>query len=146
MPEVHVKESITIKRKAGDIYGFWRHFENLPRFIDHLDSVEDLGGGRSRWTIKTPVGDLGWESEIVRDEENEVIEWHSLPGSRVQNRGALSLAEKEGGATEVTVELSYKPPGKYNSFLEDTVLDVVTGEQMKEDLKNLKRMMESGTP
>jgi len=110
MPEIHVKENITINRKAGDIYRFWRNLENLPRFIDHIDSVEDLGEGHNRWTIKIPVGNISWESEIIEDKENEVIRWRSIPNSRVQNSGSLSLEEKEGSnATEVTVELLYNP-------------------------------------
>ncbi len=144
MPEIHVKESITINRKARDIYRFWRNLENLPRFIDHLDSVKDLGEGHNRWTIKTPVGHMSWESEIIEDRENEIIQWRSLPGSRVKNSGSLVLKEKEtGDATEATVELRYNPPGAHDSFLGDEILEVVTGVQMKDDLRSLKRMMES---
>jgi uncharacterized membrane protein len=144
MPEVHVKESIMIDRKASDIYRFWHNLKNLPRFIDHLDSVEDLGDGHNRWTIETPVGNMSWESEIIMDKENEVIQWRSVPDSRVENSGSLSLVEKEGGNTaEATVELRYKPPGKYDSFLEDEILEVITDKQMKEDLRNLKLIMES---
>jgi uncharacterized membrane protein len=147
MPEIHVRENIIINRKASDIYRFWRNLENLSRFINHLDSVKDLGGGHNRWTIKTPVGQVSWESEIVEDKENEIIEWRSMPDSSVRNSGSLSLLEKEGGnATEATVELRYQPPGKHDSFLEDEILEVITDKQMKEDLRNLKRIMESEIP
>lgn len=146
MPEIHVKESITINRKARAIYRFWRHLENLPHFIDHLDSVEDLGDGHHRWTIKTPVGHMSWESEIIEDKENEIIRWRSMPASRVENSGSMSLLEKEGGdATEATVELRYNPPGNHDSFLEDEMLEVITDVQIKEDLRNLKRILESET-
>jgi uncharacterized membrane protein len=146
MSGIRVKESITINRKAIDIYRFWRHLENLPHFIDHLDSVEDLGDGRNRWTVKTPVGNISWESEIIEDKENEIIRWRSMPDSRVENSGSLSLAEEEGGdATEATVELYYKPPGEHDSFLEDEMLEVITDFQIKEDLGNLKHIMESET-
>jgi uncharacterized membrane protein len=144
VPEIHVKESIIIKCKAGDIYHYWRNLENLPRFIKHLDSVKDLGGGHSRWTIKTAVGHMSWESEIIESRENEIIQWRSLPDSCVKNSGSLSLAEKEGGnATEATVEIHYKPPGKYDSFFEDEILEVITDVQMKEDLRTLKHILES---
>lgn len=146
MQEIYVKESIVINRKAGDIYRFWRNLENLPRFIDHLDSVENLGEGHNRWTIKTPVGLMNWESEIIEDKENEIIQWRSMPGSRVKNSGSLVLKEKEGGdATEATVELRYKPPGEHDSFLEDEILEAITDVQIKGDLRNLKRIIESET-
>ncbi len=146
MPEIHVKENITINRKADDIYKFWRKLENLPRFITHLDSVEDLGEGHNRWTIKTPVGHLSWDSEIIEDKENEIIRWRSMPDSRFNNSGSLSLEKKEGSdATEATVELRYNPPVGHDSFLENEILERITDMQMKDDLRNLKCIMESQT-
>jgi uncharacterized membrane protein len=94
MPEIHVKESIAIIRKVGDIYRFWRNLEDLPLFIDHLESVEDLGEGHNRWTIKTPVGHISWESEIIEDKENEIIRWRSMLDSRVKNSGSLVLKKR----------------------------------------------------
>jgi uncharacterized membrane protein len=146
MTEIHVKENITINRKTGYIYRFWRNVKNLPRFIDHIDSVEDLGEGHNRWTIKTPVGNISWESEIIEEKENEIIRWRSMPDSLVKNSGSLSLEEKEGcNATEATVELHYNPPVGHDSFLENKILEVITDVQMKNDLRNLKRIMESQT-
>jgi uncharacterized membrane protein len=144
MPEIHVKESIIINRKASDIYRFWRNLENLPRFIGHLCSVEELGDGHNRWTLETPVGHMSWESEIIEDKKDEVIRWRSVPNSCVTNNGFLRLVEKEGGnATEATVELRYRPPGSHDSFLEDEILEVITAEQMKADLRKLKHIMEA---
>ncbi len=145
MPEIHVRESITIHREVSDIYKFWRNLANLPRFIDHLDNVEDLGNGHSRWSIKTPVGELSWESEIVEDKENEIIRWRSVPGARVINTGFLSLKKEGGSATEATVELHYFPPKEHDSFLEDKVLQAIVNMELKENLRNLQRIMESET-
>jgi uncharacterized membrane protein len=146
MGEIHVKESIIISRKACDIYRFWRKFENLPHFIDHLSSVEDLGGGRHRWTVKTPVGPISWESEIIEDEADVFIQWRSLPGSGVRNNGSLKLAEQAAGvATEATVELHYQPPPGFDSFFVDAILEVITDGQIKAGLAKLKTIMESQT-
>jgi uncharacterized membrane protein len=144
MPEIHVRESIVIDRKVSDIYQFWRNLANLPRFIDHLDSVEDLGKGHNRWSIKTLVGELSWESEIVEDKEDEVIRWRSVPGARVINSGFLKL-KPESDATEAVVEIHYIPPKEHDSFLEDKVLEAIADVQLKDDLRNLKRIMESET-
>jgi uncharacterized membrane protein len=144
MGEIHVKESIVIHRRAGDIYRFWRSVGNLPRFIDHLRSVEDLGGGRNRWTMETPLGSISWTSETVEDRNNEIIRWRSLPGSAVTNSGSLSLAERKGGdAAEATVELHYSPPERYDSFFLDAILEVITDRQIREGLVKLKQIMES---
>ena len=38
------------RRPRHEVYAFWRRLENLPRFMEHLQSVTDLGGGgRTGW-------------------------------------------------------------------------------------------------
>ena len=40
---VDVHQTITINRPAEELYRFWRDFENLPRFMSHLESVQADG-------------------------------------------------------------------------------------------------------
>lgn len=40
---VHVEHAITVNRPIEQVYGFWRNFENFPRFMAHLESVEKIG-------------------------------------------------------------------------------------------------------
>jgi uncharacterized membrane protein len=144
MPEIHVKESITINCKAGDIYRFWSNFENLSLFIDHLDSVEDLGQGHNRWTIKTPVGPISWESEIIENKKNELIRWRSVPDSLIKNSGFLSLIEKQAhNVTEATVELCYNAAHGHDSFLEEKMIEIIVDVTLKRDLEHLKNIMET---
>ena len=51
---IKVERSLVINRPADELYAFWRNFENLPRFMDHLESVTVLTPGRSRWTARAP--------------------------------------------------------------------------------------------
>src|SRR2546423_1041672 len=71
---IKLKRSIIIDRPAKDLYAFWQDLENLPRIGEILESVEDLGGNRSRWTIRARGGiRLHWDSEITIDRLNEMI-------------------------------------------------------------------------
>src|SRR4051812_39613443 len=36
---IRVDESITINKPAAEVYQFWRRFDNLPYFMEHLLSV-----------------------------------------------------------------------------------------------------------
>ena len=47
-------KSITVARPRSEVYAFWRDFENLPRFMHHVESVQNLGGGRSHWVATAP--------------------------------------------------------------------------------------------
>ena len=41
---MRVTKAITINHPVEEIYAFWRDFENLPRFMYHLQMVENTGG------------------------------------------------------------------------------------------------------
>src|SRR5262252_209414 len=62
---IDVRESVRIARPADEVFGLWRQVENLPRFMTHLESVTDLGGGRSHWVAKGPAGSrVEWDAEF----------------------------------------------------------------------------------
>jgi uncharacterized membrane protein len=51
---VDTGSSVTINKPVDELYRFWRHFENLPRFMRHLESVIALNNTRSHWVAKIP--------------------------------------------------------------------------------------------
>lgn len=143
---VRVERTGTILRSPEELYRFWRDFSNLPKFMQHLDSVVILDDKRSKWTAKAPAGvKVEWEAEIVEDKENEVIAWRSLPGAQVENSGRVTFqpAPKERG-TEVKVVLDYKPPAGSLGAAIAKFTGEEPGEQVREDLRHFKMLMESG--
>jgi uncharacterized membrane protein len=143
---VHVKESITIGRSVDELYRFWRNLENLPRFMDHLESVRVTGGDRSHWIAKAPAGRrVEWDAEIINEVENQVIGWRSLPGSRVASAGSVNFddAGRDRG-TRITVHLQYEPPaGKFGAMVAK-LFGEEPSQQVREDLRRLKRLLEAG--
>src|SRR2546421_11677855 len=66
--------TITINRKPEEVYRFWRNFQNLPRFMEHLESVEVIDDRRSHWVAKAPAGTrVEWDAEIVEEIPNKLI-------------------------------------------------------------------------
>ena len=53
---IKVEKSFTIGRPASDLFAFWRNFENLPRFMGHLESVTVQDSTHSHWVAKAPFG------------------------------------------------------------------------------------------
>jgi uncharacterized membrane protein len=143
---VHVEEAITINRPPTEVYGFWHNFENLPRFMAHLESVQVLDERRSRWKAKAPAGTtVEWEAETIEDRPNELIAWRSLPDATVPNSGTVRFREAPGGrGTEVLVELRYQPPGGKIGALIAKLLGEEPKQQVKGDLRRFKQVMEIG--
>ena len=139
---VHVEESVTINRSPEDLYDFWRHFENLPQFMSHLESVKTLPNGTSHWRAKGPAGlDVTWDAEIVGDKRGELISWRSLPHSTVANAGAVRFKEV-GGGTEVAVKLTYNPPAGRLGAAVARLFGEAPSVQIRDDLNRLKTSME----
>jgi uncharacterized membrane protein len=143
---IRVRKSITINRPAEELYGFWRDFQNLARFMKHVESVQVTGDKRSHWVAKGPAGKrVEWDAETIEDRPNELIAWRSIEGSTVENSGSVRFEPATGGrGTVVRVELEYYPPA---GLLGATVAKLLGEEpkgQLAEDLRRFKQLMEAG--
>jgi uncharacterized membrane protein len=145
-PPVRVHRQVTIRRSVEEVYAFWRRFENLPRFMRHLDDVKELGDGRSRWTAVGPGGvRVTWDAVIERERRNELIAWRSLPGSFVAARGLVRFSKAPADrGTEVRVHLEYRPPAGNLGRVVATLLGREPSQQVAEDLHRFKQLMEAG--
>jgi uncharacterized membrane protein len=146
-PGIRVKKAVTINRPVSEVYNFWRNFENLPRFMTHLESVKVLDDGRrSHWVAIGPAGiRVEWDAEMVEDQSNELISWRSLPGSSVDTAGYVRFKPAPGDrGTEVVVEMRYDPPG---GMIGATIAKLFgeSGEQVvARDLLAFKNVLEVG--
>jgi uncharacterized membrane protein len=143
---VKVEKAFTINRSPEQLYRFWRNLENLPCFMQHLESVKATGGNRSHWVAKGPMGMcVEWDAEIINERENELIAWRSLPGSDVDNAGSVHFRRLPAGrGTEVKVTLKYDPPtGSVGATLAK-LFGEAPEQQIEEDLRRFKQQMEAG--
>jgi uncharacterized membrane protein len=146
---IQVQRSVTINVPRDQLYRIWRNFENLPRFMKHLQRVdvdESTGSKRSHWVAKGPFGrDFAWDAEITEDRENELISWRSLPGSLVNSMGTVRFVDAPNTlGTVVHVLMQYNPPGGSLGAVIARLFGEEPGQQLREDLRNFKMMMETG--
>jgi uncharacterized membrane protein len=143
---IHIVKAVTINRPPQEIYSFWRNFENLPRFMEHLEEVQVIDEKRSHWKAKAPVGtSVEWDAEIVQDQPGELIAWRSLPSAQIPNEGVVRFTAAPGGqGTEVRVELRYEPPGGLLGAAVARLLGEEPDRQVAADLRRLKQVLETG--
>lgn len=144
--EVHVEKSITINSSPREMYRFWRNFDNLPRFMENLESVTPIDENRSHWVAKGPGGKkLEWDAEIYNEKENQLIAWRSLSGSDITNAGSVHFEEAPGGrGTLLKVVLNYNPPGGKRAALFAKLFGQESGQLVEHNLKRLKQFIETG--
>jgi uncharacterized membrane protein len=141
-----VRRSITIGKSREELDRFWRNFENLPRFMAHVEAVHVKGDKHSHWVVRGPGGTtVEWDAEIVEDRPNELIRWRSLPGADVSNAGVVIFEPSTGGrGTVVRVELEYEPPGGVFGATVAKLLGEAPEEQVPVDLMRLRQVLETG--
>ncbi len=143
---IHASASCVVNRPLEEVYHFWRDFQNLPRFMRHLESVTEIGEGRSRWKAKGPAGmDVEWEAMIVADVPGEVITWRSLENSDVDNAGAVRFEQAAGGrGTIVKVNFEYKPIAGVIGAGIAKLFGEEPNQQLDDDLRRFKQVLEVG--
>ena len=143
---IRVAQAVTINRAPEELYRFWRDFQNLPRFMKHLESVRETGNRRSHWVAKAPAGrKVEWDAEITEDRPNELIAWRSLEGADVDNVGSVRFERASGGrGSIVKVEMLYSPPAGALGAAVARLFGENPEWQVKDDLRRFKQVMETG--
>ena len=141
---IHVEESVTINRPLSELYRFWRNFENLPTFMQHLESVAMREEGVSHWVAKGPAGmNVQWDARVINEVPDKVIGWQSLTGSTISTAGSVNFDEDPHG-TRVTVHLQYNPPAGRIGAAVAKLFGEEPNQTVREDLRRFKQLMEAG--
>ena len=142
--EVHIEKSVTISSTPKELFRIWRDFENLPQFMENLESVTRLDETRSHWVANGPGGKkVEWDAEIYNEKENEMIAWRSLPGADVTNAGSVHFEEAPGHGTYVKVVVNYNPPGGKAASLLAKLFGKEPGQLIEHNLRRLKQLVET---
>lgn len=140
---ITIRAKVYVSKPRSDVYAYWRKLEQLPFFMKHLVSVEQIDNVHSNWTAKIPglPTNISWKAEIVEEEFNEFLAWSSLPGSIIENAGMVEFNDWEEG-TEINAQITYRAPlgkagEKVARFLTPLFHKMIEG-----DLQNFKEVIE----
>ena len=145
---VNIQVRQIVNRPRKDVYDMWRNFENLPLFMEHLESVKSLNDSISVWEAKIPggIGKVRWKSEIVKERPYDLLGWHSLPGSSIESAGKVEFKDASDHATEVHVVVSYHAPGGIAGEGAARLMNPVFEDMLREDITNFKWFVEKKIP
>lgn len=140
---VRVVRSMTVRRTAEEVYGFWRQLENLPRFMRHLQRVEQTDATHSHWVLGLPGGQtVEWDAKIIEDEPNKRLRWVSLPESSVHNTGTVEFRPAPGNrGTEMHLSFAYEPGARR---VLAQMAKPITNQLVGEELRRCKQILEAG--
>jgi uncharacterized membrane protein len=144
--DIYLERSIAVGKSPEECYRFWRSFENLPRFMESLESVRQLDERRSHWVAKGPLATrLEWTSEITADRPGEELAWRTVEDSGAANAGSVRFERAPAGrGTIVRVTLHYSPLGGALGAGLVKLLGHDPQSRVREDLRRFKQVMETG--
>lgn len=145
--DVRLERAVTINRSPEECYAYWHNFENLPQFLQHVQSVTQIGENRQHWVAQGPAGPaVEWDAEVTADRPNECISWRSLEGADVDHSGSAHFERAPGNrGTIVRVTMYYSPKGMASSGAAVAqLLGKVPEMEIYKDLRRLKQVLETG--
>ncbi|HET9533592.1 MAG TPA: SRPBCC family protein, partial [Blastocatellia bacterium] len=76
---IDIEKAVNIAAPVEEVFDFWTHHENFPRFMRNVREVRKIGEGRYHWVVAGPAGvSVEWDAEITKLVPNRLIEFKSL--------------------------------------------------------------------
>jgi uncharacterized membrane protein len=142
---VDIQKTLHIEAPLDEVYAFWSNYENFPLFMSHVREVEDLGGGRSHWSVSGPGGvPIEWDAMLTQQVPDSVIAWRSEPGSMLENAGVIRFVP-DGRGTRVNLRICYNPPAGGAGQAVAELLGSDPRGKLNEDLGRMKALLEATT-
>ena len=142
---VDIQKTLYIDAPVEQVYAFWSNYENFPLFMSHVREVEDLGGGRSRWSVSGPGGvPIEWTAILTQQAPDQVIAWRSESGSMLENAGIIRFISS-GSGTRVNLRFCYLPPAGGAGHAVAELLGSDPRAKLNEDLGRMKALLEATT-
>ncbi len=143
---IEVRESFTINAPPDVLFQFWRRFSEFPRFMRHVESVEELDDRTSHWVVRAPAGrTIEWDAEIVEEVPGERLHWRTIGDADVRHGGQVEFRPATGGrGTVASIHLSYEAPAGEAGATLAKLFGEEPEIQVREDLRRFKRLIETG--
>lgn len=133
----HIEKSIEVEVPVRTAYNQWTQFEEFPRFMKGVKSVEQLDDKRLHWRAEIAGKDVEWTAEITHQEPDRHIGWRSTAGAG--NAGSVKFETLGASRTKVTLRLDYEPEGAVEKT--GSALGIVK-ERVDGDLSRFKEFIE----
>jgi uncharacterized membrane protein len=141
---VNIQKSIEVDAPPEAAYQLWSRFEEFPRFMSHVRSVERRNGG-SHWTIRGPAEvPIEFDAEVTRNVPNELLAWKSMDGEPIRHSGIVRFEPRGHNRTRITVRMTYNPPAGLLAHAIASVLGADPKTALDDDLLRFKSLLEQG--
>jgi uncharacterized membrane protein len=134
-----IQQSIEIRVPVHAAYNQLTQFEDYPRFMEEVKTVQQLDDTHLHWTTIMSNRPVEWDAEITEQEPDRCIAWHNI--SSPTNAGRVELQPVGSDASRVVFTLESRPeqvPGSPAGNSEEAM-----AQRLKLDLARLRDVIEA---
>ena len=90
MPKI--QDSIEVQVPVQQAYNQWTQFEDFPKFMEGIQSVQQLDDTHVHWVAEIRGETREWTTEITEQQPDERVAWKTIDGE-VKNDGVVSFEQ-----------------------------------------------------
>jgi uncharacterized membrane protein len=90
-------------------YEAWLEFDQYPKFMHRVLSVERKGNDKVQWQEKIWFSKRQWEGRITEKRKNDRIAWKTTSG--MSHKGVVTFHRLADNLTRVMVDMEFEPNG-----------------------------------
>ena len=102
MPKI--QDSIEVQVPVQQAYNQWTQFEDFPKFMEGIQSVQQLDDTHVHWVAEIRGETREWTTEITEQRPDEKVAWKTIDGE-VKNDGVVSFEQIAQDETRVNVQM-----------------------------------------
>jgi len=138
MPKI--QDSIEVQVPVQQAYNQWTQFEDFPKFMEGIQSVQQLDDTHVHWVAEIRGETREWTTEITEQRPDEKVAWKTIDGE-VKNDGVVSFEQIARDQTRVNVQMDVEGESTAENVAGD-LLGVVKS-QVHGDLERFKQLIEN---
>ena len=104
-----IEESIEIGVPVRAAYDQWTQFEELPRFMEGVESVRQIDDAHLHWVAQIAGRRREWDAEITEQHPDERVARAGTSGQK--HAGVVTFHRPADDRTKVMLQLDHEPEG-----------------------------------
>src|SRR4029450_5879166 len=102
MPKI--EDTIDVQVPVEQAYNQWTQFEDFPKFMEGIQSVQQLDDTHVQWVAEIRGESRQWTTEVTDQRPDEKVAWKTIDGE-VKNDGVVTFEQVGDNQTRVNVEM-----------------------------------------
>src|SRR2546421_12212300 len=82
-----IQKTIEVDAPVSKVYNQWTQFEEFPRFMEGVETVEQIDDTHLHWIAKLGGAKREWDAQIDEQTPDQRIAWQSTTGAKSAGEG-----------------------------------------------------------